>query len=146
VARRSPDPLSPDDTAAAEGSQVPRSAVVSCGVAVVALVAAVVVFATAGPPYARNIAGGVLYLAGLLAGLIGGVLLWMAWAEFRERVSPGRLRLGVTTASAALVLVCACAVVTLSKVASGTAQLWLIGATAAVLLVALAALAQARAA
>jgi hypothetical protein len=146
VARRSPDDLSPDDTAAQDGSQVPRSAVVSCGVAVVALVAAVVVFATAGSPYASNVAGGVLYLVGLLAGLIGGVLLWMAWAEFRERVSPGRLRWGVMTASASLLLVCACAVVTLSKVAGGTAQLWLIGATAAVLLAALAALAQARAA
>jgi hypothetical protein len=137
---------SPDDPAAPTRSGVHRSALVSCALAAVALVAAVVVFALAGRPYATNIAGGVLYLLGLLAGLIGGVLLWLAWAEDRETVSTGRLRWGLGTATAALVLVCACAVVTLSKVAGGTAQLWLIGATAAVLLAALAALAQARAA
>lgn len=136
MARRSPDDLSPDDGAPAPGSSVRRSALAFCGVAVVALAAAIVVFATAGPPYASNVAGGVLYLVGLLAGLIGAVVLWLAWAEVREDVRPGRLRWGVTTATASLVLVSACAVVTLSKVASGVAQLWLIGATAAVLLVA----------
>jgi hypothetical protein len=137
VARRSPDDLS---------SQVHRSAVVSCGVAVLALVAAVVVFAIGGPPYGSNVAGGVLYAAGLLAGLIGGVLLWLTWAELREDVSPSRLRWGVTTATASVLFVSACAVVSLSKVASGVAQLWLIGATALVLVLGLAGLAQARAA
>ena len=72
--------------------------------------------------------------------------LWLAWSELREDVPPGRLRWGVSTATAALLLVCACAVVTLSKVAGGTAQLWLIGATALVLLLALVALAGAAAA
>ena len=144
MARRSPADLSPDGTAG-DGSHVHRSAGVSCGIAVAALVAAVVVFATAGPPYAQNVAGGVLYLVGLLAGLIAGVLLWLDWAELRADVSPGRLRWGVTTASAALLLVCACAVVTLSKVASGPAQLGLIAATALVLLTALASVRQARA-
>jgi len=124
---------------------VHRNAVVSCSIAVAALAAAVAVFATAGPPYAQNVAGGVLYLVGLLAGLIGGVLLWLDWAELREDVSQGRLRTGVTAASASLVLVCACAVVTLSKVASGAAQLGLISATALVLVLALAAAAQGRA-
>ena len=145
MARRSPADLSPDGTAG-DPSSVHRSAGVSCWIAVAALVAAVVVFATAGPPYAQNVTGGVLYLIGLLAGLIGGVLLWLDWAELREDVSPGRLRWGVTTATASLVLVCACAVVTLSKVASGTAQLGLISATALVVLVAMAAAARARAA
>lgn len=145
MARRSPDDLSPDG-AAGDTSHVHRSAAVSCGIAVVALVAAVVVFATAGPPYAQNVAGGVLYLVGLLAGLIAGVLLWLDWAELREDVPPGRLRWGVTTAAASLVLVCACAVVTLSKVASGTAQLGLISATALVLAIAVVAAGRARAA
>ena len=144
MARRSPDDL-PSDAAGGDASQVHRSAGVSCGIAVAALVAAVVVFATAGPPYAQNVPGGVLYLVGLLAGLIGGVLLWLDWAELREDVSPGRLRWGVAAASASLVLVCACAVVTLSKVASGVVQLGLISATALVLLVALGTVRQARA-
>jgi len=55
------------------------------------------------------------------------------------------LRWGVAAASASLVLVCACAVVTLSKVASGVVQLGLISATALVLLVALGTVRQARA-
>jgi hypothetical protein len=135
---------SPDDLAAPAGSAVRRSALISCGLGAVALVAAVVVFAVAGPPYAQNLTGGALYLVGLLAGLVGGVVLWIAWAEVRESVSPGRLRWGVATATASVVLVSACAVVTLSKVASGTAQLALIGATALVLLVALASVARLR--
>lgn len=143
MARRSPDDRSPDDGAATTGSPVRRSALAFCGTAVVALAAAIVVFATAGPPYASNVAGGVLYLVGLLAGLIGAVVLWPAWAEVREDVRPGRLRFGVATAAASLVLVSACAVVTLSKVAGGTAQLWLIGATAAVVLLAAGSLAAA---
>jgi peptidoglycan/LPS O-acetylase OafA/YrhL len=137
---------SPDDLAAPRGSRVRRSAVLFCLSAVGALVAAVVVFAVSGPPYAQVVAGGVLYALGLLAGLIGAVLLWLAWSELREDVPPGRLRWGVSTATAALLLVCACAVVTLSKVAGGTAQLWLIGATALMLLLALVALAGAAAA
>lgn len=136
MARRSPHDLSPDDGASATGSSVRRSALAFCTVAVVALGAAIVVFATSGPPYASNVAGGVLYLVGLLAGLIGAVVLWLAWAEVREDVRPARLRWGMATATTSLVLVSACAVVTLSKVAGGNAQLWLIGATAAVLLLA----------
>ena len=146
MARRSPDALSPGGPADADGrSHVRRSAVAFCGVAVVTLAAAVAVFAASGPPYASDVAGGVLYLVGLLAGLIGAVVLWLAWAEVRETVPPGRSRWGVGTATASLVLVCACAVVTLSKVAGGTAQLWLIGATALVLLVALVSIAGAAA-
>jgi len=134
-----PDASSADiaDTEAGGGSTVRRSAVAFCGAAVVGLAAAVAVFAIAGPPYASNVAGVVLYLVGLLAGLIGAVVLWLAWAEVRESVPLGRIRWGVGTATASAVLVCACTVVTMSKVAGGNAQLWLIGATAAVLLVAL---------
>lgn len=136
---------SPDDTAVAD-PRVQRSAVVSCAIAVVALAAAVVVFAAAGSPYAQNLAGAVLYVVGLFAGLVGGVVLWPAWAGLRDSVTPGRLRWGVVTATASVVLVSACAVVTLSKVASGAAQLWLIGGTALVLLAALASIARVRAA
>ena len=146
MAGDSPDELSPDGTAGQEDSQVPRTALVFCGVAVVALVAAVVVFAVAGPPYAHSIAGGALYAGGLLAGLIGAVLLWMSWAELRVNVSPGRLRWGLGTTTASLLLVCTCAVVAMSKVVSGNAQLGLISATALVLAAALAAVARARAA
>jgi peptidoglycan/LPS O-acetylase OafA/YrhL len=121
-----------DDLAARAGWGVRRSAVVAGVLSVAALAAAVATFAVTGPPYATNIAGGVLYLVGLLAGLVAGVLLWLAWAELREDMPPGRLRWGVGTATWSLLLVCACAVVTLSHVASGTAQLWLIGATALV--------------
>jgi hypothetical protein len=145
VARRSPDDLSRSEAAGGR-SQVHRSAGVSSAIAVAALVATVVVFALAGPPYAQNVAGGVLYLIGLLAGLIGGVLLWLDWAELREDASPARMRWGVATASASLVLVCACAVVTLSKIASGTVQLGLISAAALVLAIAVATVEQARAA
>lgn len=129
-----------------ERSQVHWSAVWFCGVAAVALVAAVVLFATTGPPYGLNIGAGALYVVGLLAGLIGAVLLWLAWAELRADVSPGRLRWGVTTAMGSLVLVCACPVMTIANVISGNAQLGLMSAAALVLVVAVAALAQARAA
>jgi uncharacterized membrane protein len=124
------------DDLAAPRSSVRRSALVARGLSVVALVAAVITFAVVGPPYATDVVAGVLYLVGLFAGLIAGVLLWLTWAELREEVTPVRLRWGVTTATASLVLVSACAVVSLSKVASGTAQLWLMGATALVTAVA----------
>src|SRR6201989_1471728 len=122
-----------DEAATPAGSRVRRSAAIWGAVAVLALVAAVITFAVAGPPYGANIAGGLLYGIGLLAGLVAAVLLWMSWAEVHDRAVPRRLRWGVGTAIAALALVSASAVVSLSHVASGAAQLWLIGGTAAVL-------------
>src|SRR3954451_19054837 len=89
---------------------------IGCAIGAAALLAAVVVFWAGGPPYGVNIGGGGLYLLGLLAGLIGTVLLWMGWA-----------RRGVT--GVALVLVCACRVVTIGGVAPGTPQLVLMAAT-----------------
>jgi drug/metabolite transporter (DMT)-like permease len=118
-------------------SGVRRSARISGSVAVVALVAAVVLYAAGGPPYGVNIGGGVLYLLGLLAGLVASVLLWLSWAERREHVSPQRLRWGVGTALGSLLAVCATTVISLSHVASGTTQLVLMGVTAAVLVAAL---------
>jgi hypothetical protein len=112
---------------------VRRGARLFGGAAVVALVAAVVLYAVTGPPYGVNIGAGALYLLGLLAGLIAGVLLWLSWAELRPSTSPGRWRWGVGTAAAALVGVSACTVVSLAHVAGGTTQLVLIAVTAVVL-------------
>jgi hypothetical protein len=114
-------------------SGVRRGARLFGGGAVVALVAAVVLYAVAGPPYGVNIGAGALYLLGLLAGLIAGVLLWLTWAELRPSAAPVRWRWGVGTAAAALVAVSACTVVSLAHVAGGTAQLVLIAVTAVVL-------------
>jgi drug/metabolite transporter (DMT)-like permease len=117
-------------------SGVRRGARLFGGCAVLALVAAAVLYAAAGPPYGTNIGAGVLYLLGLLTGLFAGVLLWLAWAEARPGTAPGRWRWGVGTAVTALVLVCACTVVSLAHVASGPVQLVLMAVTAAVLAVA----------
>jgi hypothetical protein len=122
-----------DGTPVPAASGVRRSARVSGGLAVVCLAAAVVVYAIGGPPYGVNIGGGVLYLLGLLAGLVASVLLWLTWAERREQLSPALMRWGIGTATAGLVLVSACTVVSLGHVASGPAQLVLVGVTAAVL-------------
>jgi hypothetical protein len=93
---------------------------VTAGVGAVALLAAIVVFWTAGPPFGVNIGAGVLYLVGVLAGLTGTVLLWMGWT-----------RHGLT--GTALALVCACPVVTIGAVVRGELQLVLIAVTAVVL-------------
>src|SRR4051794_41581545 len=93
---------------------------IAAGIGAVALLAAAVVFWAGGPPYGVNIGGGALYLLGLLAGLIGTVLLWMSWP-----------RRGLT--GLALVLVCACPVVTVGAVAGGGAQLGLMALRGGVL-------------
>jgi hypothetical protein len=100
-----------------------RAGAVTAALGAVALVGAVVLFRAGGPPYGVNIGGGGLYLLGLLAGLIGTVLLWMSWS-----------RRGLT--GLALVLVCACPVVTIGGVADGAAQLVLMAVTGVVLAVA----------
>jgi hypothetical protein len=105
------------------GAGTRRTAMVAAGVGAVALLAAAVVFWAGGRPYGVNIGGGLLYLLGLLAGLIGTVLLWMSWS-----------RRGLT--GLALVLVCACPVVTIGGVADGAAQLVLMAVTGVVLAVA----------
>src|SRR3954469_13947394 len=96
---------------------------IGCAIGAAALLAAGVVFWAGGPPYGVNIGGGALYLLGLLAGLIGTVLLWMSWP-----------RRGLT--GLALLLVCACPVVTIGAVAGGVAQLVLMAVTGVVLAVA----------
>jgi len=113
----------------------PRSAaVVAGGIGVLALVAALVVYLAGGRPYGQNVAGGVLYVLGLAAALIAGVLLWMSWSP--EAPASGRRPLGLATTAAALLLTSASGVVSLSHVASGAVQLGLMAATAAVLAVA----------
>jgi hypothetical protein len=107
----------PGDDAAA-GTR--RVGVVAAGIGAVALLAAVVVFRAGGRPYGVNIGGGALYLLGLLAGLIGSVLLWMGWS-------------GRAVTGTALVLVCACPVITIGDVAGGDVQLVLMAVTAVVL-------------
>jgi hypothetical protein len=97
-----------------------RTGTVACGVGAVALLAAAVVFWAGGRPYGANIGGGALYALGLFAGLIGTVLLWMSWS--RRAV-----------AGVALLLVCACPVITIGGVAGGAAQLVLMAVTAVVL-------------
>jgi hypothetical protein len=97
-----------------------RTAAVACGAGAVALPAAAVVFWAGGRPYGANIGAGALYLLGLLAGLTGTVLLWMSWSR--------RAVTGV-----ALLLVCACPVITIGGVADGAAQLVLLTVTAIVL-------------
>jgi hypothetical protein len=97
-----------------------RAGVVAVVLGAVALLAAVVVFRAGGPPYGVNIGGGGLYLLGLLAGLTGTVLLWMSWTR--------RAVTGV-----ALVLVCACPVLSMSNVIGGDMQLVLMAVTAVVL-------------
>src|SRR4051794_22021702 len=93
---------------------------IACTIGAAALLAAAVVFRAGGRPYGVNIGGGALYLLGLLAGLIGTVLLWMS--------RPRRPVTGV-----ALLLVCACPVLTISAVADGAAQLVLMVVSAVVL-------------
>ena len=111
------DPV--DDAAA--GTR--RTGTVAAGLGAVALLAAAAVFWAGGRPYGVNIGGGLLYLLGLLAGLTGTVLLWMSWS-----------RRGLT--GLALLLVCACPVVTIGAVAAGVAQLALMAVTGVVLAVA----------
>ena len=127
-----------DEPTAPAGPTLRRSALVAGAVGVVALLVALVVFLAAGPPYATNVGGDALYALGLLAGLVAAVLLWMAWSEASDRGSADRRRWGIGTAAAALVLTCGSAVVSLSHVAGGNAQLCLMGATALVLAVAVA--------
>jgi hypothetical protein len=130
-----PDPRPDDDGAAASAAGASRAASVSGAIGVVALVAAVVLYLAAGPPYGVNIGAGVLYLLGLLAALVAGVLLWLVWAEPGTRGS-ARRPAGIATASGALGLTCASVVVSLSHVASAAVQFGLILATAVVLAVA----------
>jgi peptidoglycan biosynthesis protein MviN/MurJ (putative lipid II flippase) len=125
-----------DATAVPAASGVRRGAQVSGGIGVVALLAAVVLYAVGGPPYGVNIGAGALYLLGLLAGLVASVLLWMQWGERRPTTAPGRLRWGIRTTTAALIMVSATAVVSLSHVVTGTTLLVLMGITAALLAVA----------
>jgi hypothetical protein len=124
------DPLEQPSTGARRGG------VIASGIGVVALVATVAVFLAGGRPYGVNIGGGLLYLLGLGAGLTGTVTLWMAWSDRDERWTAVQQRRGLTATALALLLVCACAVVSLGNVADGGVQLALIAVTAVVLAVA----------
>lgn len=125
-------PDAPDDDETQPGAGAGRAALVSGGIGVVALAAAVIVYLAGGRPYGNNVGGGVLYGLGLLAALVASVLLWMVWAEPARRTSPRR-GLGIATASAALLLTCACVVVSLSHIASGGVQIGFMIVTAVVL-------------
>jgi hypothetical protein len=115
----------PQQQTASPGARRAGTAASALGAA--ALLAAAVLYWTAGPPYGVHIGAGALYLLGLFAGLCGTVLLWMGRA-------PGRPGLGWTTA--ALLLVTVCGVVSLAHVASGGTQIALMAVTAVVLAVA----------
>lgn len=117
-----------DDGAAA----VRRPAVVSGAIGVVALVAALVTYLVVGPPYGQDVAAAVLYLLGLLAALVSSVLLWMVWGAPENRFSPRR-PVGTASAALALLLTCACVVVSLGRAGGAGVQLTLMGATALVL-------------
>ena len=109
---------------------------IASGIGAVALGAAVALFLAGGKPYGVNIGGGLLYLLGLGAALTGTVMLWMAWTDDDSRWAPGEQRRGLTATALALLLVCACVVVSLGNVADGGLQLALIAVTAVVLAVA----------
>ena len=109
-----------------------RGAVVSGVLGVVALLAALATYLAGGRPYGQNVAGGVLYLLGLLAALVASVLLWMAWGTPEGQSSPRRA-VGVASAAGALLLTCACVVVSLGRVGGAALQLTLMGVTAVVL-------------
>jgi hypothetical protein len=116
---------------------VPRTAALAAGgIGVLALAAALAVYLAGGRPYGQNIAGGVLYVLGLAAALTASVLLWMTWSP--EPPASGRRSGGLASSAAALLLTSASGVVSLSHVASGAVQLGLMGATAAVLALAVA--------
>ena len=100
--------------------------------AAVALLAGLVAFLLGGPPYATDVVGIVLYVVGLAAGLVAGVLLWASWTEGGPPGSPSARR-GIATAAIAVLLVCVSGVVSLGSVASGTVQLALMGLTASAL-------------
>jgi hypothetical protein len=111
---------------------VRRAGRLTGAVGVVALLAALVAFLAGGSPYATDVVGVVLYVLGLAAGLFAGVLLWASWTEGGPPTGP-QARRGVGAAAVALLLVCACGVVSLGGVAPGPVQLVLIGVTAVVL-------------
>jgi hypothetical protein len=114
---------------------VRRAGRLTGAVAAVALAAAIVAFLVQGAPYGTDVAGVVLYVAGLGVGLVAGVLLWASWTEGGLPAGP-RPRRGVTAAAVAVLLVCACGVVSLGGAAPGSVQLVLMGITAAALAVA----------
>ena len=111
---------------------VRRAGRLTGAVGAVALLAALVAFLVAGPPYATDVVGVVLYVAGLAAGLFAGVLLWASWTEGGPPSGPQGRR-GVAAAAVALLLVCACGVVSLGQVAPGAVQLVLMAVTAVAL-------------
>ncbi|MGY1616603.1 hypothetical protein ACI797_07615 [Geodermatophilus sp. SYSU D00691] len=115
-----------DDPGAGAGLR--RAGVAVCLAAALLLLAAVTVFLAGGRPYGVNIGGGALYLLGVLVGLVGTVLLWTAAID-----RPAGARRGFGLTVAALVLVCACPVLSLGDVLAGQLQLVLITLTAVVL-------------
>jgi hypothetical protein len=115
----------------------PRTAALLAGaIGVLALAAALGVYLVGGRPYGQNVGGGILYVLGLAAALTASVLLWMAWSPVPPGSAPRPLGLAGTTL--ALLLTSASGVVSLSHVAGGAVELGLMGATAAVLAIAVA--------
>jgi peptidoglycan/LPS O-acetylase OafA/YrhL len=122
----------PGDEAAAEDSpRLRRAGVVTGAVGALALLVAAVAFWAGGPPYGRNTAAAVVYSAGLLVGLTAAVLLYMSWTHRAPR--PPEAGRGIAVAMTALVLVCACTVISLGDAADGGVQIALMAVSAVVL-------------
>jgi membrane protein YdbS with pleckstrin-like domain len=66
---------------------------------------------------------------------VAGVTLWASWTEGGLPAGE-RSRRGVTAAAVAVVLVCACGVLSLGRAVPGSVQLVLMGLTAVALVVA----------
>ncbi len=117
-------PPEPQDTDRRTGTRT--AGVVSDALAAVALLAAAVAFWAAGAPYDQNLLGVVLYPAGLLLGVIGSVLLWMAAG------GPGR---ALALPAVGLALCFLATVLSLGRAVPGSVQVVLMAVTGVVLAV-----------
>ena len=123
-----------DDADTDESPGLARAGVVSGLAGALLLLVAAVAFWAGGPPYAQHTVAAVVYAAGLLAGLVAAVLVYMSWTHRTPR--PPEAARGIPVALTALVLVCACAVIALGNAAPGGVQIVLMAVTAVVLAVA----------
>jgi hypothetical protein len=101
-----------------------RAGVVSDALAAAALLVAAVAFWVAGAPYGRAVLGVVLYPAGLLLGVVGSVLLWMAAG------GPGR---ALVLPAVGLALCFLATVLSLGRAVPGAVQVVLMAVTGVVL-------------
>jgi hypothetical protein len=115
-------PPEPQDTERRSGTRT--AGAVSDALAAVALLVAAVVFWVAGAPYDQDLLGVLLYPAGLLLGVIGSVLLWMAAG------GPGR---ALVLPAAGLALCFLATVLSLGRAVPGSVQVALMAVTGVVL-------------